>query len=137
VIALDTNVVLSVLNTAEEHHERSRAALIQYLYVDQQDGWISPVVYAELRAGGKWSVVNHWLERANVDVRWDMSEAVWTRAAEAYGQYVQLRRRGVVPRRIVADFLIAAHAEEQGSAVLTYDDTVFRAVFPAVALLAL
>lgn len=129
-IAIDSNVIISALNALERNHQRSQDALIQHL--SQQDGWISPVVHAELRAGPNWPAVLHWLTEARVDVRWDIREAIWERAAEAYGQYVRLRRGGHFPRRILADFLIAAHAEQLGSSVMTYDDTVYRSVFPAV-----
>ena len=40
------------------------------------------------------------------------------------------------PRRIAADFLIAAYAEHHRAAVLTFDAAVYRAVFPAARLVA-
>lgn len=132
-IALDTNVILSALNTAEQRHERSRAALVRLL--QDQDAWVSPVVYAELRAGTNWTAVGRWLAAAGVGVRWTVDRAVWERAAQGYAEYVALRRTGTLPRRIPADFLIAAQAEDQQSPVLTYDDTVYRAVFPLVSVL--
>lgn len=38
------------------------------------------------------------------------------------------------PRRILADFLIGAHALQRGAALLTLDDRVYRAAFPNVRL---
>jgi len=45
------------------------------------------------------------------------------------------RRKGGLPRRTLADFLIAAHAEYHGLGVMSFDDTVFTAVFPGLRLI--
>jgi hypothetical protein len=44
-------------------------------------------------------------------------------------------RGGSLPRRLVADFVIAAHAEEHGLGVMSFDDTVYKAVFPGLRLI--
>ncbi|MDR7392484.1 MAG: PIN domain nuclease, partial [Armatimonadota bacterium] len=75
------------------------------------------------------------LEKAQVDVLWDMPPVVWERAGRASGEYARTRRGRVLPRRIVADFLVGAHAEHHGLAVATLDPVVFRTVFTGVRLL--
>ncbi len=67
---------------------------------------------------------------------WDMPPEVWERAGVAFGSYARERRKGQLPRRLVADFLIGAHAEYHKLALLTFGDTVFRAAFPEVGLIA-
>ena len=75
-----------------------------------------------------------FLQRAEIATLWAMPESVWKRAGTAFGDYAALRRGGSLPRRIVADFLIAAHAEHHELSVLTFDNTVFANVFPNVQL---
>ncbi len=76
-----------------------------------------------------------FLELSKVDVLWEMPSEVWQRAGIASGEYARERRKGQLPRRLVTDFLICAHAEYHTLAVLTFDDTVFRAAFPKVRLI--
>jgi predicted nucleic acid-binding protein len=66
-------------------------------------------------------------------VDWNLTEPVWRLAGRAFEQYVACRRRqrDSGPRRILADFLIGAHAIEEGFRLLTLDDRLYRAAFPA------
>ena len=47
----------------------------------------------------------------------------------ASGTPAEKRRGGVLPRRILANFVIAAHAEYPDLAMLTFDETIYNAVF--------
>lgn len=132
-ISLDTNLVLSALNPNDANHARALSALDTH---SQQALCICPVVRAELRASGSWPAIDAWLTLQGVSILWEMPESVWDAAGQAFGQYAVLRRDGSVPRRIVADFLIAAHADHHNLEMLTFDDTVFKAVFSSVTLLA-
>ena len=132
-ISLDTNLIQSALSRTDTNHARALAALNTY---SSQAFCISPVVRSELRASGSWVGISAWLAAQKVSVVWAMPDTVWDAAGRAFGQYAIQRRNGVVPRRIVADFLIAAHAQHHGLEVLTFDDTVFKAVFGQVVLLA-
>jgi len=132
-ISLDTNLILSALNPNDINYTRALRSLDTY---GQQVLCICPVVYAELRASGVWPAIAAWLDLQGVQVLWEMPIAVWESAGVAFGHYSQLRRAGKVPRRIVADFLIAAHARHSRCEMLTFDDTVFKAVFPDITLLA-
>lgn len=60
-----------------------------------------------------------------------LSLAAWQAAGAAYGRYSKRRRAagGGSPRRIMADFLIGAHARSVGSLV-TNDAAFFRREFP-------
>jgi predicted nucleic acid-binding protein len=130
--SVDSNVVFAALSPHEPHHARARALLKG---AGQGGLRLAPVVYAELMASSMREVLKLFLERAGFDVLWEMPASVWERAGVAFGEYARARRKGQLPRRLVADFLIAAHAEHHGLRVLTFDDTVYRAVFQDIELL--
>jgi predicted nucleic acid-binding protein len=114
-IGLDTNIMLSSIGS--------------------EPRVICPVVYAELAASREWEGLKLFLEQAAVDVLWEMPEAVWERAGRAMGEYARMRRGGSLPRRVVADFLIGAHAEHHGLALATFDRVVYETVFRNVRLI--
>ncbi len=132
-ISLDTNLILSALNTADSNHLRAINAVDMY---NNQTFCICPIVKTELRAAGSWVLIDAWMNTQGIVVIWQMPEIVWDSAGIAFGAYAKMRRSGVVARRMGADFLIAAHAEHHHLEVLTFDDTVFKSVFPEVTLLA-
>jgi predicted nucleic acid-binding protein len=131
-ISLDSNIVLSALNPKDVNHVRAIAALNQY---SSQAFCLCPVVRAELLASGSWPAIEAWLTLQGVAVIWDMPESVWYNAGQAFGQYARARKIVPAPRRLVADFLIAAHAEFHQLDMLTFDDTVFKSVFTDVVVL--
>ena len=59
-------------------------------------------------------------------------EAVWRAAGRAFQAYAARRKRhrDSGPRRILADFVIGAHATEKAHRLLTLDDRFYRAAFP-------
>ncbi len=88
--------------------------------------------------GGDAEALDTFLERAGVRVDWAMGEDVWREAARAYGGYAERRRaqpdnRG--PRRILADFVVGAHALLHASALLTFDRRLYHAAFPDLEVL--
>ena len=70
-------------------------------------------------------------------VEWQMTESVWREAGRSFQAYAKRRRRSGdhYPRRILADFLIGAHALVNGYPLLTMDKSIYRAGFPALKLL--
>lgn len=132
-ISLDTNVVFSALNPADVNHARARRLLAKHGAAEALT--LSPVVYAELMASPDASGIRLFLEKAQIATLWEMPEAVWLEAGTAFGQYAGLRRGGALPRRIVADFLIAAHARHHALGMMSFDDTVYAAVFPGLRLI--
>jgi hypothetical protein len=67
-----------------------------------------------------------------IEVDWDMGESVWRTAGKAFRAYAMRRakQRHEKPRRILADFLIGAHAVERNCKLMTFDGGLFREAFP-------
>jgi predicted nucleic acid-binding protein len=132
--AIDTNVVVSLwdrdsaLNLAA--HGALDAALARGGLV------VAAPVFAELLAcpGRNQAFLDTFFREAGVAIDWNLDEAVWRTAGEAFQAYASRRRRhGVVgPRRILADFVIGAHALRKANALVTLDDRLYRAAFPGL-----
>lgn len=129
---VDTNVLVALLGgTAGEaaaarrslSRARGRGAIV-----------VSAPVYAELAAapGRGAAAVDEFLERTRIEVDWVLDEGTWRMAAAAFGAYAERRRSGgeTGPRRILADFVIGAHASRYASVLLTLDEGLYRAAFP-------
>jgi predicted nucleic acid-binding protein len=127
-ISVDTNVILAVLAQREAHHELA----VELLRAAGAEGplFVSPVVYAELMASKRPAAMQDFLGMAQISVAWTMPMEVWELAGRSFGDYARKRRSGSLPRRLLADFLIAAHAAHHGLRVLTFDTTVYDAMFP-------
>ena len=132
-ISLDTNLIFSALNAKDANHQRALAALNRYKL---EAMCVCPVVRSELRASRAWAGLEGWLTLQGIQVVWEMPPSVWDAAGVAYGNYAMLRKSGTLARRIAADFLIGAHAEYHQLEMLTFDETIFKAVFPQVKVLA-
>ena len=133
-ISVDTTVIFSALAQREEHHPLA----VQMLRAARADGplFIAPVVYAELMASKRTAAIQDFLAMAQISVVWTMPIEVWELAGRSFGDYARQRRSGNLPRRLIADFLIAAHAEHHGLRVLTFDRTVYDAMFPHLLVVA-
>lgn len=95
-------------------------------------------VFAELIAapGRNEKFVGKFFEETGIAVDWELSEQIWRAAGRAFQGYAERRRRqrdtGV--RRILADFVIGAHALANGCRLLTLDDRLYRSAFPTLAI---
>jgi len=125
--------VLLVVNSFDPQHARAAAAWRAALLSDEVV-IVSPPVFTELMASPVKESLRRLLEQSGIDVVWEMPSQVWERAGDAYREYANLRRGGTLPRRISADFLIAAHAEYHQASMLSFDTTVYQAVFPLLTL---
>lgn len=135
---VDTNVFISLLSGEEGEAALARAALEG---VSARGPLVvSPVVYAELVAGGRDpEAVRTFFDEKGITVVWRIGERTWREAGIRYGRYARDRKRGrsgAGPRRILADFLIGAHALHPSRALLTSDAGIFGAYFPEVRVLA-
>jgi predicted nucleic acid-binding protein len=130
-LVIDTNVLIDLLAGEPDAARRARDSI--EAATSSGAVAISPVVYAELLAfpGRQPPEVDQFLADVRISVLWDIPEAVWRRAGSAFAGYVTRRRTsgGDRPRRLLADFLIGAHALEIGT-LLTRDTQFYRTSFP-------
>src|SRR6185437_11877062 len=95
-------------------------------------------VFAELMAapGRSEAFVGLFFEETGIAIDWQLGEQVWRSAGRAFRAYVERRRkqRDIGTRRILADFLIGAHAAANGYRLLTLNDRLYRTSFPALAI---
>jgi predicted nucleic acid-binding protein len=109
--AVDTNI-LSALWSAEPRSDE----LSNTLEETAAEGAlvICPVVYAELLAHPKASpdFVDDFLAATDILIDFSIGESVWREVAARFAKYAVRRRasRGGSPKRLVADFVVGAHA---------------------------
>ena len=135
-IALDTNVLSALWNNNDALNLVARKAL------DEVSGGealaMCGVVYAELigAPGRTEAFVDRFCEEAGIAVEWELKERIWRKAGAAFQGYATRRKKqsGAEPRRLLADFLIGAHALEHGYKLLTLDGGMYRKAFPGLKL---
>lgn len=134
--AIDTNVFSAIWSW-----ERSAERAAAQLGAARTEGAlvISPFVFAELLAypGTTEGYVRRFLEDTGVSVDFRLEERIWTETGGRFARYAARRRKatGAGPRRLLADFLIGAHALLQAERLLTLDPSVYQQDFPEVTLL--
>ena len=134
--ALDTNIIAALWDATDALHLAARKALDAAW--SREPLVISGVVYAELIGAPQRTeaFVDRFCEEAGILVEWELKEKIWRTAGRAFQGYAARRRKhgGSQPRRLLADFLIGAHALENGYRLLTLDAAIFRASFPRLVI---
>jgi predicted nucleic acid-binding protein len=135
--AIDTNVFSAIWS-----NEPSAPALVAQLGTAKLDGalLISPVVFAELHAypGATQKFLAGFLQTTAVAVDLRLEESVWNEAGKRFALYVIRRRKSSgTPKRLLADFIIGAHALMQADRLLTLDPRRYAQDFPELRLLPL
>ena len=128
ITAVDTNVLLDLIMEDPVHEPESRARLA----AAHEHGTIiiCDIVYAELApAAGARDALDAILQRIGADVS-PIDTAIAWEAGERWGQY---RRAGGTRQRILADFLIGAHAAVTADVLLTRDERFYSTYFPELA----
>ena len=129
--SLDTNILLTLWLS-----EPGAPALIDQL---EELSFAGPLVvcapvWVELCGlpGLQPSKVADLLGQLDVSVDFTIHRNAWELAAPAYGAYAGRRREagGGQPRRLMADFLIGAHAATACRRLLTADADFYRRAFP-------
>jgi predicted nucleic acid-binding protein len=132
--ALDTNVVVAYWGPDTSLNLAVQAALESAF--GQGNVTVAAPVFAELIAGpGRTeNFVNGFFEDTGITIDWHLTEAIWRSAGRAFRSYAERRRknRDLGARRILADFLIGAHAASHGYRLLTLDERLYRAAFPTL-----
>ena len=131
-VAVDTNVLLPVMRG----DAASAEILVPFLdrFIQSVGLVIRGPVYAELAAapGVQVETLDRFLAAGAIAVELALGRDVWLRAAVSYRSYAERRLASGSgwPRRILADFLIGAHAELHADLLLTYNADDFGRMFP-------
>jgi predicted nucleic acid-binding protein len=91
-------------------------------------------VYCELLAypSATQRFVREFLDETDIFVDFLLDEEIWQRAANAFVAYAQRRRRsnGGSPKRMLVDFVVAAHALLRADRLMTLDAPRYHRDFP-------
>jgi hypothetical protein len=130
--AIDTNVIIALWDRDDAVSTAAQSALDAALRRGALV--VAAPVFAELLAapGRDETFLDAFFRDTGITVDWNLDETVWRTAGRAFQKYTARRRRqhDSGPRRILADFLIGAHAFERGCSLLTFDDRLYRSAFP-------
>jgi predicted nucleic acid-binding protein len=134
--AVDTNILslfwsggpLAVTIAAQLSDVRAEGALV-----------VSAPVFVELAAipTGNAQRVEKLLGEMAIAVDFDLGEDVWRIAAESFAVYAMRRRRSGsgLPKRLPADFVIAAHALLRADRLMTRDASRYAQDFPKLRII--
>jgi predicted nucleic acid-binding protein len=137
--SVDTNIFVALWNEDDSLNQAARKALD--IAHAKGNLIISAVVHAELLAapGRDINFVDRFCEDTGLAIDWSFSEKIWRTAGLAFQDYSARRKKqkDAQPRRILADFLIGAHAQVNGYHLLTLDVGLYRAAFPKLSIVSL
>lgn len=135
-IALDTNILVSLINRADPLNEAVGRVLDS---LSEERLVVCGAVYAELLAFRRRteSFVDVFLSETRIDIDWTVGESIWRVAGHTFSKYADRRRKAKTghPRRILTDFLIGAHAIENSYPLFTLDEGHYRTAFPKLKLI--
>ena len=118
---VDTNVLLDVIGADPVYGEGSKRLLVDC----SQSGVliINPVIYAEVGA-----LVESVEELNNLlpETLFRLDEIPWESAFLAGKAFMRYKRSGGKKNRVLADFLIGAHAAVEGFGLITRDKRIAR-----------
>jgi predicted nucleic acid-binding protein len=133
ITAVDTNILIDILEPDPEHGPSSRDALKRCM----REGALvcCEVVWAEVSTayGSDIEKITHALDRMEIEFS-PMSREAALEAAKCWHAY---RRKERKRERIVADFLIGGHASIQCNRLLTRDRGFYRKYFKSLNLVSI
>jgi predicted nucleic acid-binding protein len=135
--SVDTNVIVALWDRDPVVSNAAQKALDDALGLGSLV--LSAPVFAELIAapGRREAFLNRFCSDTGIRVEFDLDEEIWRLAGRAFQVYASRRRkqRGPGPRRILADFLIGAHALHRGYRLLTLDDHLYQWAFSSLTVI--
>jgi len=137
--AIDTNIFVALWDEEDLRNPTVRPALDAAL--ERGSLVVAAPVYSELLAFPSRSedFLDRFFGQTGILVDWDLNESVWRTAGLAYQAHAARRRKRCDPgpRRILADFLIGAHALKNNFPLITLDDRFYRVAFPRLSIVTL
>ena len=130
--ALDTNIIIALWDDDPASFVMAKSLLSR----SKAQGRLvmAAPVFAELMAAPARTeeFLRTFLADAGIAVEWHLEESIWLQAGRAFQEHAHRRRkhRDPGPRRVLADFLIGAHALCNNHRLLTLDDRFYRKAFP-------
>jgi len=130
--SVDSNVIVYLLNEDHALNQRALAAIEN----SRKTGplVVSGPVYSELMGlpARTQAILDEFFTIGGIQVDWRFDETIWRAAGVGFQGYVERRlaATGQLPRRILADFLIGAHALVRGYTLLTTDARHYAIGFP-------
>ncbi len=133
-LALDTNFLQALLQSNHVHHGQAVDILVKYADVPI---FICPMVFSEALCIPEITLPNLelYLKDFGIEIDWFFPEQVWKEAGLARAIHLQFRANLTTPKRVIADFLIGAHAQVRNFRLCTFDPKGFRTAFPNVVLI--
>jgi len=130
ITAVDTNVMIDLLTDDPVHGKSSRQLMVEAY--DEGALVISEIVYAELAPQfASQSELDSVLRRLGIR----RIQSGFEVAFLAGTKWAEYRRSGGTRARMVADFLIGAHAQRHADRLLTRDRGFYRSYFADLELL--
>jgi predicted nucleic acid-binding protein len=129
--ALDTNILSALWS-----NEPSALAITKALGTAKDDGAIviSGTVYCELLAhpNANEAYLKRFCGDTGIAIDLHLRDAAWVEAGRRFANYANRRRmsKSGTPKRLLADFLVGAHALLQAERLMTLDVERYRQDFP-------
>lgn len=134
ITSIDTNVLILLWVQDPTWNQRASSAVQAASKLGRL--CICGAVFGELMSlpGRDAGELERLLRVSGIDVEWDFNEAIWRAAGLAHQGYVKRRKAsgGGLPRRILTDLLIGAHASVRGHSLLTMDQDIYARAFPGL-----
>jgi predicted nucleic acid-binding protein len=135
--SIDTNVIVALWWKGDPLN-KTAAGLLNH--AGSQGNLVVPApVYAELMGdpARDEAGLDEFLRDTGIVIDWILDEGVWREAGRANRGYIRRRRltRGSLPRHILTDSLIGAHAFVRGYALATFDRRLYASAFPRLTII--
>jgi predicted nucleic acid-binding protein len=130
--ALDTNIIIALWDPNPALSSAAQNALDEAMEFGALVA--SAPVCVELMAyrGRSGESIEAFFRDTAIAIDWNLSAGVWQSAGRAFRAFSERGKshRQPPPRRILADFVIGAHADENGYRLLTLDKGLYMVAFP-------
>ena len=131
-ISVDSNVLIALISQNPATSGPAISALEKTISTGPV--YACGAVFSEMLGypGRNSGDMQEFITALGIILDWKMEKADWEAAGDAYRGYVVRRQAssGGLPRRMVTDFLIGAHASVRGYTLLTADRRLYNAAFP-------